>query len=78
MEFFPRSFLYYLNQNLLQFDYVLYYALLLIVGPLLYFAIKIVTAKTKKEFHHLSTVLKVILFFGIISILVVNYCLTNA
>ena len=45
-------FLYYLNQNLLQFDYVLYYALLLIIGPLLYFVIKIISAKTKKEFHH--------------------------
>ena len=71
-------FLYYLNENLLQFDYILYYALLLIVGPLLYFTIKILSAKTKEEFHHLSTILKVILFFGIISILVVNYCLTNA
>lgn len=70
--------LYYLNQNLLQFDYILYYALLLIVGPLLYFSIKILAAKEKKEFNHLSKVLKIILLFGIISILLVNYCLTNA
>lgn len=70
--------LYYLNQNLLQFDYILYYSLLFIVGPLLYFSIKILSAKEKKEFNHLSKVLKIILLFGIISILLVNYCLTNA
>lgn len=70
--------LYYLNQNLLQFDYILYYSLLFIVGPLLYFSIKILAAKEKKEFNHLSKVLKIILLFGIISILLVNYCLTNA
>lgn len=70
--------LYYLNDNLLQFDYVLYYALLFIVGPLLYFTIKVWNAKSKAEFHHLSTVLKIILFFGILSILVISYCLRNA
>lgn len=70
--------LHNINENLLQYDYVLYYALFLIVGPLLYFALKIWTAKTKKEFHHLSTVLKVILFFGIISIAIITYFSQNA
>jgi len=70
--------LYYINENLLAYDYVLYYFLFLIVGPLLYFTLKIWSAKTKKELHHLSTVLKVILFFGIISIAITTYFSQNA
>jgi 4-hydroxybenzoate polyprenyltransferase len=70
--------LYYINEKLLLHDYILYYALFFIIGPLLYFALKIWSAKTKQELHHLSTVLKVILFFGIISIAITTYFSQNA
>ena len=49
------------------------YMLAFVVGPLLYFTIKIWSAKTKKDFHHLSNVLKLVIFFGIVSIAVVAY-----
>ncbi|AXB57913.1 geranylgeranylglycerol-phosphate geranylgeranyltransferase [Flavobacterium fluviale] len=42
-----------------------------VLAPLLYFIVKIFTAKSQKDFHHLSTILKLILFFGILSILVI-------
>jgi 4-hydroxybenzoate polyprenyltransferase len=48
------------------------YGLALIVSPLVYFTIKIWVAKTKQDFHHLSTVLKWIVLFGIFSIVVIN------
>ncbi|MGO4771404.1 geranylgeranylglycerol-phosphate geranylgeranyltransferase [Flavobacterium sp. W22_SRS_FK3] len=48
------------------------YAFILVLAPLLYFVIKIFTAKSKKEFHHLSNVLKLILLFGILSIVVIT------
>lgn len=48
------------------------YSFILVLAPLLYFIIKIFTAKTKKDFHHLSTVLKLILLFGILSIVVIT------
>lgn len=48
------------------------YGFATVLAPLLYFIVKIFTAKTQKEFHHLSTVLKLILFFGILSILVIT------
>jgi 4-hydroxybenzoate polyprenyltransferase len=48
------------------------YGLVFILAPLLYFTIKIWQAKTTQDFHHLSTVLKWILFFGILSIVVIN------
>ncbi|MRX70014.1 prenyltransferase [Flavobacterium resistens] len=48
------------------------YSFAFVLAPLLYFIVKIYTAKTQKEFHHLSTVLKLILLFGILSILVIT------
>jgi len=71
---------YYVNSNLFELDYVVYYAMILIVGPLIYFGVKLLNAATKKEFHHLSLVLKIILFFGILSVAVIvfNLKLANA
>ncbi|MFT5964759.1 MAG: 4-hydroxybenzoate polyprenyltransferase [Flavobacterium sp.] len=48
------------------------YAFVFLVGPLLFFSIKIWSAKTKKEFSNLSLLLKWMLFFGIISISIIN------
>lgn len=71
---------YYINSNLFELDYVVYYTMILIVGPLIYFGVKLLNATTKKEFHHLSLVLKIILFFGILSVAVIvfNLKLANA
>lgn len=54
----------YLYQNRAAF----FYALAFIVAPLLYFLVKITVAKTKEQYHHLSTILKLILAAGLISI----------
>lgn len=48
------------------------YAFVLVLAPLLYFIIKTFTAQLPKEFHHVSTVLKLILLFGILSIVVIT------
>lgn len=64
---------YYVNSNLFELDYVVYYAMIVIVGPLIYFGVKLLNAAMKKEFHHLSLVLKIILFFGILSVAVIVY-----
>lgn len=64
---------YYVNSNLFELDYVVYYAMIVIVGPLIYLGVKLINATTKKEFHHLSLVLKIILFFGILSVAVIVY-----
>ncbi|OGS63100.1 MAG: prenyltransferase [Flavobacteria bacterium GWF1_32_7] len=69
---------YYVNSNLFELDYVVYYAMVLIVGPLIYFGVKLMNAANKKEFHHLSLVLKIILFFGILSVAVIVYNLKLA
>lgn len=59
----------YFMQNKLYI--VIFYAFATVLAPLLYFIVKIFSAKSQKDFHHLSTILKLILFFGILSILVI-------
>ena len=49
------------------------YSLIFIIAPFLYCTIKITTAKTKTEFHHISTVLKWIVFFGIFILPILNH-----
>jgi 4-hydroxybenzoate polyprenyltransferase len=64
--------LHYVYNYLFQLQYATIYILMFILGPLFYFLIKIWNAKTPKEFKHLSTVLKLVILFGIISIAVVS------
>jgi len=69
----------YINTNLFAYEliYGTLYGLVFIVAPLLYFTTKILSSNTKKEFHHLSIVLKWILFFGILSIVVISLNIKN-
>jgi 4-hydroxybenzoate polyprenyltransferase len=66
---------WYVNSYLMFND--LYFAVLfllfLVLSPLLYCLIKSWTAKSTSDFRHLSLLLKWILFFGILSIVVINY-----
>lgn len=66
--------LWYINGNLMvsKLYFAVVYCLLLIVAPLIFFIIKMWSATTKKEFHVLSSVLKFVIFFGILSILIIN------
>jgi 4-hydroxybenzoate polyprenyltransferase len=66
--------LWYINTYLMENNlyYAVIYALLFVVGPMIFFVIKMWNAKSKKNFHLLSSVLKWVIFFGIVSILVIN------
>lgn len=67
--------LYYINKYFIGSNLFILagYCLLFVVGPLLYFTIKVASAKKKQEFNHLSLVLKFVILFGIISIAVLSY-----
>jgi 4-hydroxybenzoate polyprenyltransferase len=67
--------LYYCNTYLMQNDliYATIYIFLFVVAPLLYSAIKVFNASEKSQFHHISSVLKWVIFFGILSIAIINY-----
>ncbi|WP_321538798.1 geranylgeranylglycerol-phosphate geranylgeranyltransferase [Flavobacterium piscinae] len=67
--------LWYTNKHLMSFDlyYAVLYVLFLVLGPLMYVLIKSWNAKSVSDFHHLSTILKWVIFFGILSIAVITY-----
>ena len=67
--------LYYLYTYLYESRAAMLYVLLMVIGPLLYFQVKIAVAENKKDFHHLSLVLKLILAAGIFSIGLYRYVL---
>ncbi|TBX70114.1 prenyltransferase [Flavobacterium silvisoli] len=71
--------LWYINTYLManQLYFAVIYGLLLIVGPMIFFVIKIWNATSKKDFHLLSTVLKWIIFFGILSVAVITFNIKN-
>lgn len=76
ISFIPIGILlYYINKYFIASDLWILsgYALLFMVGPLLYFTIKVASAKKQKEFRHLSMILKLAIFFGILSIAVLSY-----
>jgi 4-hydroxybenzoate polyprenyltransferase len=62
------ALVYYIYNYIFHNSLLVIYTLLLILAPLLYFEIRILEAKKKKEYSHLSLILKIILFFGLISI----------
>ena len=66
---------WYINSNLMnnKLYWAVIYSLALVAGPMIFFLIKLWNAKNKKDFHLLSTILKWIIFFGILSILVITF-----
>lgn len=62
------ALIYYLYHYLFMSRPAMLYMLGLVVAPLLYFLIKLVFAKNKQHYKHLSSVLKFILVTGIFSI----------
>ena len=65
---------YYINTKLFASNLLFgtLFGLAFVLAPLLYFTTKIWSATKTKDFQHLSTVLKWILFFGILSIVVIS------
>lgn len=59
---------YYIYEYLFESLPAVLYVLCFVMAPLLYFLVKILTAETKKSYHHLSLVLKFVLAMGLLSI----------
>lgn len=49
------------------------YSMVAVIAPMIFCILQMWTAKTKKQFRQVSLILKWIIFFGILSIIVVNY-----
>lgn len=78
LNFIPLlGIIYYINSSLYKQPIVVGYFLLLIVGPLIYNSIKLFTAKTKNDFHQISSIYKLIMLFGMLSLLLYKFVILN-
>ena len=66
---------YYVFTFLYKQQFVVGYFLLFIIAPLIYVSIKLFNADTKKEFHFISNILKIVMLFGMLSLLLYKYIL---
>lgn len=70
LSFVPILLLvYYLSTYLYNKTIVVVYFLILVVGPLIFATIKIFNAEIKKDYQYISNLLKLIMLFGILSML---------
>lgn len=71
--------LYYLKVYLFDANLIIssIYGLLFIISPLIYFSLKIIPANEPKEISHLNSILKWILFFGLLSIFIISLNIKN-
>ena len=61
--------IYYVATYLVKFEIIIAYFLILIIAPLIYIAIRSYAAKTKKHYRHISNMLKLVMLFGMLSML---------
>ncbi len=67
----------YSVNNLSKQPLALVYALLFLVGPLIYCSLKLYSASHKKHFKHVSSVLKLVMVLGVLSMLLFQLILTK-
>lgn len=70
--------LYYCKVHLFELTLLLYYTLLTLVGPLLFFGLKLIGSSTLNEFKILERTLYFVMVFSILSIAVIVYNLKHA
>ena len=66
---------YYVIHTLYKNPMVSGYFLLFIIGPLIYISVKSLSAISKQHYHHISIVLKLVMVFGMLSLLLYKYIL---
>lgn len=66
---------YYVITYLYKQQIAVIYFLVCVIGPLLYFSVKLFSANTKKELSRLSNILKLVMLFGILSLLLYPFIL---
>ncbi len=69
---------YYVVTYLYKQQIAVVYFLVFIIAPQLYFTIKSISAKSNRELHQLSNILKGVMLFGVLSLLLYSLMLNNA
>jgi len=67
----------YVVSDLYKQEIAVLYFLILVIGPLIYIGIKTFSANSKRDFHHISNMYKLVMLFGILSLLLYKYVILN-
>ena len=70
--------LYIVIDTFYQYQIAVIYLLIFILGPMIYISIKLFSAEKKDDFQHISSMLKIIMLFGVLSLLLYPLVLNNA
>lgn len=74
LNFVPLSLIIiHINNRLYKHTFAVIYFLVFVVAPLLYICIKTLSAQTKTDYTHLSKVYKIVMVFGLLSLLLYKY-----
>ncbi len=65
--------MYYITTYFYKHTFIILYVLTLVIGPLIYCAIKLFSAQKKSDFSQTSTVLKIVMFTGICSMFLFQF-----
>lgn len=77
LNFIPLAgIIFYVTSDLYKQPIAVGYFLLFIIGPLIYVSIKTFSASTKKEMHHISNMYKLVMLFGMLSLLLYLFILS--
>lgn len=63
---------WYIYEYIFSLTFATLYALIFLISPLAFFSIKIWSGKKQKDFAQMSLLLKIVIFFGILSIAVIT------
>lgn len=78
LSFIPLvGIIFYVVSDLYKQPVAVGYFLLFIIGPLIYTSIKTFSASTKKDIHHISNMYKLIMLFGMLSLLLYKYVILS-
>lgn len=76
LNFIPLiGIIFYVVSDLYKQPIAVGYFLLFIIGPLIYVSIKTFSASTKKDMHHISNMYKLVMLFGMLSLLLYLFIL---
>ena len=70
--------IYIIVSNMYRYPLVMAYLLMFITAPMIYISIKLYTAEREKDYHLISQLLKLIMLFGVLSLLLYPLIINNA
>ena len=71
------TLIFYLINNLYKQTYAIAYVLILIIAPLIFISIKLLSAEVKKDYKQISALLKIVMLSGVLSLLMFQFILSK-